>query len=162
MAARYTDSEIQQLLAERKPLPEEYRKKLKLREKRGHREAELSVTGAAGTEFRLIARQNSLNVLDFSIILAACPAGSSQLFRLRRHNGKSHEHTNQIEQSTFYDFHIHMATERYQELGTREDAFAEATDRFGDYESALRCLVDDCGFELPLSPQIDLFDEGVV
>jgi len=77
MAARYTDSEIQQLLAERKPLPEEYRKKLKLREKRGHREAELSVTGAAGTEFRLIARQNSLNVLDFSIILAACPAGSS-------------------------------------------------------------------------------------
>ena len=81
---------------------------------------------------------------------------------MRRHNGKSHEHTNQIEQSTFYDFHIHMATERYQELGTREDAFAEATDRFGDYESALRCLVDDCGFELPLSPQIDLFDEGVV
>jgi hypothetical protein len=162
MAGRYTDSEIQQLLAERKLLPEEYRKKLKLREKRGHREAELSIAGGAGTEFRLIARQNSLNVLDFSIILAACPAGSNQLFRLRRHNGKSHEHTNQIEGSTFYDFHIHMATERYQELGTREDAFAEATDRFGDYESALRCLVHDCGFELPASPQIDLFDEGVV
>ena len=69
MAARYTDSDIQQLLAERKLLPDEYRKKLKLREKRGHREAELSVAGAAGVEFRLIARQNSLNVLDFSIIL---------------------------------------------------------------------------------------------
>jgi hypothetical protein len=51
---------------------------------------------------------------------------------LRRHNGRSHEHTNQIEASTFYDFHIHMATERYQELGMREDAYAEATDRFGD------------------------------
>jgi len=35
MAARYTDSDIQQLLAERKLLPDEYRKKLKLREKRG-------------------------------------------------------------------------------------------------------------------------------
>jgi hypothetical protein len=81
MAARYTDSDIQQLLAERKLLPDEYRKKLKLREKRGHREAELSVAGAAGVEFRLIARQNSLNVLDFSIILAVCPAGSNQLFR---------------------------------------------------------------------------------
>ncbi len=69
MAARYTDSDIQQLLAERKPLPDAYRKKLKLREKRGHCEAELSVAGAAGAEFRLIARQNSLNVLDFSVTL---------------------------------------------------------------------------------------------
>jgi hypothetical protein len=45
---------------------------------------------------------------------------------LRRHNGKSHEHTNQIEAGAFYDFHIHRATERYQELGMREDAYAEA------------------------------------
>ena len=101
MAVRYTDSDAQQLLAERKQLPDEYRKKLKLREKRGHREAELSVAGIAGTQFRLIARQSSLNVLDFSIILAVCPEGSNQMFRLRRHNGKSHEHTNQIEASTF-------------------------------------------------------------
>lgn len=162
MAARYTDEEIRQMLAERKLLPEEYRKKLKLRDKRGHREAELSITGAAGTEFRLIARQNSLNVLDFSIILAVCPADSNQLFRVRRHNGKSHEHTNQIEGNTFYDFHIHIATERYQELGTREDAYAEPTESFSDYESALRCLIDNCGFELPSDPQIRLFGEGEI
>ena len=159
MAARYTDSEIQQLLAERKLLPDEYRKKLKPREKRGHREAELSLAGAAGVEFRLIARQNSLNILDFSIILAVCPAGSNQLFRLRRHNGKSHEHTNQIEANTFYDFHIHMATERYQELGMREDAYAEATDRFGDFDSALHCLMEDCGFATPPDPNLRLFGE---
>ena len=159
MAARYTDSDIQQLLAEHKQLPEEYRKRLKLREKRGHREAELPVAGSAGTEFRLIARQNSLNVLDFSIILAVCPAGSNQMFRLRRHNGKSHEHTNQIEASTFYDFHIHIATERYQELGMREDAYAEATDHFGDFDSALRCMVDECGFETQPDPNLRLFDE---
>ena len=159
MAARYTDSDIQQLLAERKLLPDEYRKKLKPREKRGHREAELAVAGAAGVEFRLIARQNSLNILDFSLILAVCPAGSNQLFRLRRHNGKSHEHTNQIEANTFYDFHIHMATERYQELGMREDAYAEATDRFGDFDGALRCLLDDGGFETPPDPNLRLFGE---
>ena len=35
-----------------------------------------------------------------------------------------------MEASTFYDFHIHMATERYQEPGMRGDAYAEATDRF--------------------------------
>ena len=159
MAARYTDSDIQQLLAERKRLPDEYRKKLKLREKRGHREADLSIACVTGVEFRLIARQNSLNVLDFSIILAVCPAGSNQLFRLRRHNGKSHEHTNQIEAGTFYNFHIHMATERYQELGMREDAYAEATDRFWDFDSALRCLVDDCGFERRPGPNLNFFNE---
>ena len=78
---------------------------------------------------------------------------------MRRHNGKSHEHTNQIEARTFYDFHIHMATERYQELGMREDAYAEATDRFGDFESALRCLLDDGGFETPPDPNLQLFDQ---
>ena len=57
MAARYTDLEIQQMLKERKLLPEEYRKKLKLREKRGHREAEFLIAGGAGTDFRLIVRR---------------------------------------------------------------------------------------------------------
>jgi hypothetical protein len=78
---------------------------------------------------------------------------------LTERNGKSYEHTNQIEASTFYDFHIHMATERYQELEMREDAYAEATDRFGDFDSAFRCLVDDCGFETLPDPNLHLFDE---
>ncbi len=90
---------------------------------------------------------------------AYCPSDSNQLFRLR-HNGKSHEHTNQIEASAFYDFHIHMATERYRELGMREDAYAEATDRFGDFDSALLCLVDDCGFERQPGPNLHPFDES--
>ena len=67
--------------------------------------------------------------------------------------------SNQIEASTFYDFHIHMATERYQELGMREDAYAEATDRFGDFDSALRCMVDECGFETQPDRNLRLFDE---
>lgn len=162
MATRFTDLEIDQMLAESKPLPESYRQKLRWREKRGHREAELQVTGLEGTEFRLIGRQNRRNVLDFSVILAVCPVGSNQLFRLRRHNGKSHEHTNQLERSTFYDFHIHMATERYQNLGTREDAYAEPTDRFGDYNGALHCLLTDCKFVMPSVDQFELFEQEIL
>ena len=45
-------------------------------------------------------------------------------------------------------------------LGMREDSYAEATDRFGDYDSALRCLMDDCGFETRPNPNLHLFDEG--
>jgi hypothetical protein len=159
MAARYIDAEIAALLRERKPLPADYRRRFNFREKRGHRETELEIAGQEGSTFRLIGRQSTFNVLDFSIILAVSPPGSSQLFRLRRYNGKHGEHTNLIERNTFYDFHIHTATERYQELGMREDSYAEPTDRFGTFDTALRCLFEDCGFDVPPDPQRGLFEQ---
>jgi len=158
MAARYSDQDIDALLQERKLLPDDYQKRIILRNKRGHKERELDLHGINGNRFRLILRESDLNVLDFSIILAFCPKVSSQYFRLRRYNGKSHEHTNRIEGNTFYNFHIHIATERYQELGTREDAYAEPTDCFSDLNSAVHCMIRDCGFEMPKT-EPTLFDE---
>ncbi len=148
MAAGYSDQDIARFLMERKPLPEDYRSRIRLRPKRGHKEQELDVHGANGNGFRVILRQSNFNALDFSIILAYSPRRTNKLFRLRRYNGKSHEHKNYIEGNTFYDFHIHMATQRYQELGTKEDAYAEPTDRFSDFSSALECLLNDCGFDI--------------
>ena len=101
-----------------------------------------------------------MNVLDFSIILVVRVPKSNQLFRLRRYNGKSHEHKNHIENNSFYGFHIHLATERYQEIGTREDAYAEATDKYGDYSSALRCFIEDMNFDVPTEDQLGLPLEG--
>ncbi len=159
MAGTFTDTEIALLLQEPKPLGTDWRSRVELRPKRGHRERDLEVLGTSRSEFRLILRQNTLNVLDFSLILAVQVPGSTHLFRLRRYNGKSHEHTNLIEGTTFYDFHIHMATQRYQELGTREDAFAEPTDRFGDYHGALRCLTQDVNIQISPDDQGRLFEE---
>jgi len=79
--------------------------------------------------------------------------GSNVLFRLRRYNGRSHQHTNRIEGNTFYDFHIHMATERYQVAGYEEYHYAETTDRFADLGGAIRCMIQDCAFELPPGTQ---------
>ena len=149
MAFRYSDLDIVRMVRETKPLPDNFSSRMRLRNKRGHKERELNVDGGQGTTYRIILRQSNFNALDFSIILAIIPANSNQLFRLRRYNGKSHEHTNAIEGDKFYDFHIHKATERYQHLGGREDAFAEPTDRYADFHSALRCLLEDCNFELP-------------
>ena len=160
MAVTYSDREIAVLLQERKPLPPDWRNRILLRPKRGHDEQHLELTGDQGREFRLILRQNKINPLDFSIILAVRVPQSNQLFRLRRCNGKSHEHTNHIEDTTFYDFHIHVATERYQEIGTREDAYAEPTDRYGDFHSALHCLFDDTSLDAPPEAQRSFF-EGV-
>ncbi|SRR6266498_3078544 len=159
MAARYSDQDIARLIEEWKPLQEGYRSRIQLRPKRGHKEQELDVQGANGSEFRLILRQSNFNPLDFSIILAYCPPNSNILFRLRRYDGKSHEHTNRIEGNKFYDVHIHMATQRYQELGSREDAYAEPTDHFFDFASALQCMLNDCGFDIPEDLQGRLFEE---
>lgn len=159
MPVRYSDSEIAAMIQELKPLPADYRSRATLRDKRGHKERELDIEGAEGNNYRLILRQSNFNPLDFSVILAVSPPDSNVLFRLRRYNGRSHEHTNQIEDVTFYDFHVHEASERYQELGAREDSYAESTDRYSDLHSALRCLLDDCGFIAPGGGQTSLFAE---
>ena len=159
MAVTYLDQEIAALVQERKPLPTDWRNQIRFRPKRGHRERQLDLTGDAGSEFRLILRQNKINLLNFSVILAVRVPQSNQIFRLRRYNGKSHEHTNHIEDVKFYDFHIHIATERYQEIGTREDAYAEPTDRYGDFQGALLCLIADANLDVPQGPQRSLFEE---
>ena len=159
MAGTYSDTEIAALVQERKPLPADWRNRIQLRPKRGHRERNLELVGDGDSEFCLILRQNMIAPLDFSIILAVRVPSSNQVFRLRRYNGKSHEHTNHIEDETFYDFHIHMATERYQEFGTREDAYAQPTDRYGDFHGALRCLIDEANLDVPPEAQGNLFEE---
>ena len=106
--------------------------------------------------FYIIVRVNIENPLDFSVILGYS-SGGSRIFRLRRCNGKSHEHTNRIEKFKFYDFHIHTATERYQRANMKEEDYAEATDRYTDFYGALRCLVSDCGIDATPDKQERLF-----
>ena len=155
MTVTYTDKQIAMLIKERKQLSPDWRKKLRLRPKRGHKESNLDFSGESGNGFRLILRNNSINSLDFSVILAVRVSQTNRFFRLRRYNGKSHEHTNSIEKETFYDFHIHTATERYQVLeNKKEDKYAEVTNRYGNFIGALDCLIEDAGF--PTDPQLSL------
>jgi hypothetical protein len=152
------DAEIAARISEPKVLPADYRSRIQARPKSGHKERELDIVGASGNEFRLILRQSSFNPLDFSIILAYRPPKSTQLFRLRRYNGKSHQHTNVLEKQTFYDFHIHTATFRYQrESGLREDAYADPTNQYSDFQTASDRMISQCGFVLPDDGQAALF-----
>ena len=148
MTVRYSDQEIEELIRERKPLPQNHPLCIRFKPKIGHKEYELAVEGDAGNDFRLIIRQSNSNPLDFSVILGILAPNTNQLFRLRRYNGRSHEHTNDIEKQKFYDFHIHIATERYQNADAPEEEYAEPTDRFADLYSALQCMLDDCGFDV--------------
>ena len=149
MAVRLTDADIGRLLAERKSLPRGFKRAMNLRQKKGHREGELIVKGVDGSEFILTLRQANLDPLAFSVILSYRLPGTNQIFRLRRYNGKNHEHTNKIESNKFREFHVHKATERYQESGFREDGFAEPTDDFCDYAGAIERMMEQCAFEFP-------------
>lgn len=161
MAVTFTDDEIDALIKERKLLPANWRNLTRLKPKRGHDERNLELTGAAGNRFCLILRKSRKNPLDFSVILAVRIPKSNRLFRLRRYNGKSHAHTNRIERQTFRGFHIHTATERYQERGDNEDDYAESTDRYGDFQGAWGCLASDANLVALSDTQTDIFTQEV-
>lgn len=157
MSSRFSDEDIGRMITERKAFASTLRFPLELRDRGGHRERDYSLLGTDGGRYRLVLRQNSRSALDFSAILAYEVPGTNVVFRVRRYNGK-HGHSNRIERVDFFGFHIHKATERYQDLGTREDAYGEQSDRFTDLESAVRCLLKDCNVDMPDDPQFRLFE----
>lgn len=154
-----SDQTIEDLIRESKITPYGLLPLTKLIERNQHRRREYNVQSASGNEFVIMVRQSMLNPLDFSAILGYKAPGFNTVFRLRRYNGK-HVHTNTIESVTLNDFHFHTATERYQRLGAKEDSFAEVTSRHWNLDSAIRCLLEDCGFDRPQpTAQFDLFGQ---
>ena len=156
MTLTYTDEEIVALVEERKRFPQNWDTKVLRHNKLGRREGSIECTGDKGNKFRLIFRHSNSNLLDFSVILAVQVPMSNHWFRLRRCNGKSHEHTNHIEGITFYDFHIHQATEKYQEIGSREDAYAVAIDKYDDFDGAVDYMIQESNFDAPPKEQLRL------
>jgi hypothetical protein len=166
-----TDSEIVALLREAKRLPPNWRGKLKPRpkEQAQHGERSLEVSRPNGGRFRIIVRQNHLNVFDFSMILVFCAADGKE-YRLRRFNGKHPSgHTNRYEkkfggQPVYFRnvFHIHTATERYQSANLEIDGFAEPTALYVDLKSAQEAFIAEHNFAEDVLGSSDpgLFDAG--
>ncbi len=143
------DATIERLTREAKPSVE-LTQLTPSKRKRGHKETQLEVEGAEGSRFRLIVRQLVLDPLDFSVILAYLPGGTTRVFHLRRHNGNSHEHANKLEGTGIrFDFHVHIATERYQVAGFKAEGYAESTDAYGDLPGAVGHMLEVAGFEPP-------------
>jgi hypothetical protein len=157
-----TDREIEDLIQEPKPLPANWQTRLRPKPKARyqHDERQLEVASEADRQFRVIARRNRQNQLDFSIILLFEDADGSE-YNLIRYNGRHpSRHTNRWEKdrglpnSRFDpDFHIHRATERYQRDGYDIDGYAEVANAYGDFGSAMEEFLDACGFQRAASPQ---------
>ncbi|MGI8771573.1 MAG: hypothetical protein ACR2JE_09050 [Acidobacteriaceae bacterium] len=157
-----SDAVIGELILEAKTIPDGLCPLTKQIERNQHQRRDFEIVGAQGSKFVLATRQSMLNVLDFSAILGYKMPGFNTVFRLRRYNGKSHEHTNAIENEKFRAFHIHKATERYQRNGRKEDHFATIDTRFYNLQSAVHCLLFDCGFPALPFTQMGLFPNGPI
>lgn len=146
-----SDNEIQALIIEEKNTPDGLYPIKQMTERHQHKRKNLTLTCQSGHEFVIAIRQSALNMMDFSVILGYQLPGSFRIFRLRRYNGNSHQHTNLLENETLDGFHIHTATERYQSApGFKEDHFAAVTKAYYDLNSAIQCFLVDCGFRSPL------------
>ena len=141
-----TDAEIAELLAEPKELPHSWKTRLKPRKRarRSHLERRLRLLGSTGNRFRVNVRDNPASLFDFSIILTFVDRDGTE-YRLLRCNGKHpSDHTNKWEKkqrmpgAKFRNaFHTHRATERYQQEGFEIDGYAEETDKYYSFDSAL-------------------------
>ena len=151
MDIKYTDQQIAALIEERKVLPDDWRTQL-------DKNNSLYIIGERGNRFRIITNLNTKYPSDFSVILAVVNPKKGADFRIRRYNGMhKRPHNNKIEKQKIYGYHIHSATERYQERGYDEEAYAEKTDRYNNLKGALHCLIQDANFELPAQLELKLF-----
>ena len=166
MPETVSDSEIAQLIAERKHLLGNWQDELEnLKPKDSHLEGQIDLAGAAGTRFRIIVRQSVRNSHDFSVILIAERPREPEI-RLLRYDGGSHPHRNKIERNWIVRKpHIYRATKRYQELKWElHDGYAEETARYHDLSGAWECFVADANLQGPAGSRIStlpkLFTEG--
>ena len=125
----------------------------------GHLRAHFDVIGLDRGQYQVHLRVSEEDALDFSAVLSYRLRSTNTWIILRRYNGKAHEHRNPIEKEpVFFDYHIHMATERYQRApGRKPETYAVVTTRYVDIHGAIECLVEDCGFFKDPAKQRDLF-----
>jgi hypothetical protein len=146
-----SDEAIKELIAERKLMPDGLKPLTRLVERNRSLRRDYEIVCPTGNCFVVKIRKSTINHLDFSAILGYRLPGVNTIFLLRRYNGKSHYHSNPLDENIrFRGFHIHTATERYQKMRAKVEQFAELTTRFADLNGAIECLLTDCGFRVPI------------
>ena len=119
------------------------------------------MTSQEDCSFHIRGRLSADDPTDFSVILSMENTSGSD-FILMRCNGP-HEHHNYIERTRISGTHIHIATERYAELGRKNEGFAELTDEYTNFEGALYSLIKHCNISIEDdAEQIKIFAEGGV
>lgn len=161
MALILTDSQIQAFLAEPKPITPDFRNWIAAMEPvldsdgnvTDHLDCSRRVTSTAGNKFMVVLRQNSRDLMDFSIGLRVVLTKKLEV-ALIRCNGWHGEHRNKCHRGTpayivpADTCHVHVQLERYL-LKTgkpKKIGFASPTEAYESLAGALEYFVDCYGF----------------
>jgi hypothetical protein len=120
-------------------------KRPKETQKAKHKERNLDVESLDGAHaFTLITRQSTM-ILDSYSCGLVWHATATQRVMLTRYNGSDHVHGNPLEGEEFgFLCHIHVATQRYINIGRKIEHYAAPTSRYNTLDGALKCLMHDC------------------
>jgi hypothetical protein len=127
--------------------------------KDGHKQLNYKAvaTNSSKYQFEIYLRQNLREGMedDFSCGISWI-APNGETLTLKRYNGASHNHYNQLEKNRLgYTCHIHIATEKYIKANRKAEGFAQATNRFMSASGAFHCLIVDCKITgIPTNPDI--------
>ena len=149
-----TDAQIANLLADRKPISAAKMRKLKEQLKakpNDRRELVQSVEtrGQNGTIYHIGVRRKIDNDMDFSVRLSIY--WRKRWINLVRCNGHHGPHNNHLERGTAdgkipaNTCHIHQATERYQLAGRDAEYFAQPSNSYHSFSSAVEFLCTHFG-----------------
>ena len=111
------------------------------------------MTGGNGNQFCFGVRFPEPGKLDFSVRLLVMLPNSNERFMLRRYNRGARNHRNHIERNSVGIFHIHYATERYQQKGYNEEQFAKKTSRYTGRFQRNSMLASGRQFSITLKPK---------
>jgi hypothetical protein len=131
-----TDTEINQYLQEEKKLKD---KDFKEKVDRGNKTTLFEVKSKSGNKYILRIRNSKSHVANWSVILSIIIKNKEYI--LTRYNGNYHAHTNSIEKNSISGFHIHHATERYQEKNYKIDGYATATSEYSTISGAIKKMI---------------------
>lgn len=136
------DVEIDLLIKSPKICADKQSIKWKTHEK--SRKLEIVVTSIDGLHsFVMYLRQNEIHENDFSCGLRLVRSGQDDV-TLARYNGSSHRHVNKIEKDEIsFKCHIHLATERYWNIGRKIEDYATSTVRYSNLSGAIQCMLVD-------------------
>lgn len=161
MAAILTDAEIQDVLADRKPITLAAVAKLRkppLLKNHSQRSARVYITGSSGRKYVLGVRLSTARAMSFTVRLALVRNGKE--INLIRCNGHHGPHKNTLEMTTIpaNTFHIHVITERYQAFpGKDPEYFAQPTVAYNSFAGA----VDYCSFKFGIHVIDDKYKGGL-
>lgn len=124
-----------------------------------YKEFDIALFDSENNQYKMIIRRNIIDPFDFSILLRYFHRDAKIWRTIVRYNG-CHVHVNKLERKKIECFHIHTITEKYQKADFREEGYAELTQSYCSYDTAINEFIKNNNIKnIPFMPQLTNWDD---